>query len=79
MSVLTAQVDSALGLTLPESLAKEIGIGPNSQVLVRRMGTAIVISVPHAISPLDALLSQVNDDNVHGETDTGPAVGREAL
>ena len=79
MSILTTQVDSDLGFTIPASLAKETGITPNSKVLVRRMGTAIVISVPREPSALDDLLSQVTDANLHGETDTGPSVGREAL
>ena len=68
MSVLTTKVDSELGLTIPDDFARELGISPNSEVWIRRMGTAIVISVPRETSTLDALLSQVNETNLHGET-----------
>lgn len=79
MPVMTTQVSSTLGLTIPDDIAKEIGISPNSEVWVRRMGTAIVISVRREPSALDELLSQVNETNLHGETDTGSAFGREAV
>ena len=79
MSTLTRRVDGTLGFTIPADFAKEIGLNPNSEVLVRRMGASIVISVPRAPSALDELLSQVTPANMHGETDTGPSVGREAV
>ena len=68
MSVLTTKVDGELGLTIPDDFARELGISPNSEVWIRRMGTAIVISVPRETSALDELLSQVNETNLHGET-----------
>ena len=79
MPVLSSQVDDKLGLTIPDILAKEIGINPNSEVWVRKMGAAIVISVPREPTALEDLLSQVNETNLHGEIDTGPSVGREAV
>ena len=79
MSVMTTKVDGDLGLTIPDDLARELGISPNSEVWIRRMGTAIVISVPRETSALDELLSQVNETNLHGETDTGSAQGREIV
>ena len=77
MNIQSAKVDSTLGLTIPENFAKEIGVNPNSEVLIRRIGNTIVISAPHKKSTLDELLSQVTEENRHGETDTGPAMGRE--
>ena len=75
----SAKVDSALGLTIPENLAKEIGVNPNSEVLLRRIGSTIVIYAPDKKITLDELLSQVTEENRHGETDTGPAMGKEAV
>ena len=79
MSVLTTKVNGELGLTIPDDFARELGISPNSEVWIRRMGTAIVISVPRETSALDELLSQVNETNLHGETDTGSPQGREIV
>ena len=79
MAELTAQVNSSLGMTIPGDFAREVGINPNSRVLVRRLGAAILISAPRETSLLDELLSQVDETNLHGETDTGPSVGREAV
>ena len=79
MRVLTRQVDGALGLTIPDAFAKELGISPNSEVWVSRMGTSIVISLPRERNRLDELLSQVTESNLHGEIDTGPDVGREVV
>ena len=77
MSTMKIQVDSDLGLTIPTNLAKELGITPNSVVAIRRIGRTIAISVPRDTTSLEDLLRQVNETNRHGETDTGPAVGRE--
>ena len=75
----SAKVDSTLCLTIPENLAKEIGVNPNSEVLLRRIGSTIVISAPDKKTTLDELLSQVTEENRHGETDTGPAMGKEVV
>ena len=65
------KLDSALGLTIPESMANQTGIKPNSEVLLRKVGKTIVISSPTSENALDKLLSQVTEENRHGETDTG--------
>ena len=79
MSILTTKVDSDLGLTIPDDFARELGISPNSEVWIRRMGASIVISVPREPSALDELLSRVNETNLHGETDTGSPRGKEIV
>ena len=73
MSILKAQVNGALGLTIPDNFAEETGIKPSSEVSIRRMGKTIVISVPREHSSLEDLLSQINETNFHSETQNSPA------
>ena len=79
MSVLTTQVDGALGLIIPDSFAEEVGISPNSEVYVRTVGSVIMISAPRQGSVLDDLLGQINETNLHRETTPGSDLGMEAI
>ena len=70
---------NSLALRIPKPFANQIGLEPNSPVELSLRGAELVI-VP-VKSPglkLDDLLAQVTEYNLHGEVDTGPAVGSEA-
>ena len=70
---------NSLALRIPKPFANQIGLKPNSLVKLSLRGPELVI-VP-VKSPglkLDDLLAQVTEHNLHGEVDTGPAVGGEA-
>lgn len=67
---------NSLGIRIPLSLAKEIGLGEGTQVDIRVENDTIIIHKKKY--SLEALLSQVTPENIHGEVGTGPSVGREA-
>ena len=78
MTVHTVKLDAGLSLTIPESFASELGLGPHSPVDISLHGSAVIVCA--ARQPrvaLDALLEQVTEQNRHTEIDTGAAVGRE--
>ncbi len=69
---------NSLALRIPKPLANQVGLDVSSPVRVSLRGEELVIT---PITPprlkLDDLLAQVTEHNLHGEVDTGPAVGRE--
>ena len=69
---------NSLALRIPKPLASQIGLEPNSPVELLLRGTELVIvPVREPCLKLDDLLAQVTEKNLHGEIDTGPAVGGE--
>ena len=69
---------NSLALRIPKPLAIQIGLEPNSPVELSLRGKELVIEpVTPSKLKLDDLLSQVTEHNLHGEVDTGPAVGGE--
>lgn len=69
---------NSLALRIPKSVAVEAGLCANSAVELTLVKGALVVR-PVAPQPLtlDELLSGITDDNLPGEWDTGPAVGKE--
>jgi len=70
---------NSLGLRIPKLLAAEVGLEENSLVNLTIVNGSIVIS-PERETPLEleAMLKQVTEENLHGEVNTGPAIGKEA-
>ena len=73
-----AKWGNSLGLRIPKSFAEDIRIADGSEVELSLEGGNLVVRtvVPQSMV-LDDLLAQVTDDNLHGEVDTGDAVGGE--
>ena len=70
---------NSLALRIPQALAARVGITLNAAVELTPQGEQLVISVlERPATELDDLLTRVTEDNLHGEVETGPAVGREA-
>ena len=70
---------NSLALRIPKLLASQIGLEPNSPVELSLRGTElVVVAVKPTRLKLDDLLAQVTEHNLHGEVDTGPALGGEA-
>jgi antitoxin MazE len=69
---------NSLGVRIPKPLAEQLGLAEGSQVDLRVRGGELVVRLkkPREYS-LPELLSRVTHENLHRETDTGPAVGRE--
>ena len=69
---------NSLALRIPKPFARQIGLEPNSQVELSLRGTELVIApVKSPGLKLDDLLSQITQQNLHHEVDTGHAVGSE--
>ncbi len=78
METRVQQWGDGLVLRIPQSLAVQIGIESNSPVKLSLRDAELVIApVMQSGLKLEDLLDQVTEDNLHGEVDTGPAVGGE--
>jgi len=69
---------NSLALRIPKPFATEIGLERDSPVEVSLAdGRLVIAPVVEPVLTLEYLLTRVNEDNLHGEIETGPAVGRE--
>ena len=69
---------NSLALRIPKAFATEIGLQRNSPVEVSLVdGQLVIVPVVEPVFTLEHLLAQVTEDNLHGEIETGPAVGKE--
>jgi antitoxin MazE len=69
---------NSLGLRIPRSLAEEAGVGAGSAVeLSIQDGNVVVKPARRKRYELKDLLRGITARNMHGEVDTGRAVGRE--
>ena len=78
MKVRVRKWGNSLALRIPKSFAAEAGLRENAPVELSLDGGKLIIE-PKAPEPLslDELLAGVTEENLHGEWDTGPAVGKE--
>jgi antitoxin MazE len=69
---------NSLALRIPKAFAAEVGLDQNSPVDVSvEDGAIIVRSIRRRQYSLSGLLTEINDSNVHSETDWGGPVGGE--
>lgn len=70
---------NSLALRIPKPFATEIGLQRNSTVEISLAdGRLLIVPIDEPALTLESLLAQVSADNLHGEIETGPAVGKEA-
>lgn len=70
---------NSLALRIPKSFAAEAGLQEDAPVELSVVEGKLIVQPVAPQSPtLEELLRGVTDENLHGEWDTGPAVGREA-
>jgi antitoxin MazE len=68
---------NSLALRIPKSFVVDAGLCENSTVELSLVQGALIVR-PLATPPgLDELLRGITDENIPGEWDTGPAVGKE--
>lgn len=68
-----------MALRIPRPLAEEAGLNEDSPVtLSLEEGKLVIAPIVQPRYELEVLLAQVTPENVHGEVDTGGAVGGEA-
>lgn len=69
---------NSLALRIPKSFAEEVGLLNDSSVEVSLSnGKLVVVPIEKPNLSLKKLLSQITDENIHHEIDSGPAVGIE--
>ncbi len=70
---------NSLALRIPKAFAEEMDISSDTPVEISIVeGNLVVTPLVEAQSySLDDLLSQITEDNLHGEVETGEAVGQE--
>lgn len=69
---------NSLAVRIPSSFAVETRLEADTVVELTLDAGRLVIEAAHpAIPTLDELLAGITDENLHGEWNTGPAVGRE--
>jgi antitoxin MazE len=66
---------NSLGVRIPSAIAHKVGIQEGTPIDISIQDHHIVLSKKHS---LDALLEQVNPENLHHETLTGPISGKES-
>jgi antitoxin MazE len=69
---------NSLALRIPKSFAIEAGLCEDTPVDLSVKEGKLVVQ-PDSEEPLclDRLLAEITDENLHGEWDTGPMVGKE--
>lgn len=69
---------NSLAVRIPKSFAAEAQLAENTPVELSLVNGKVVVQPDIQPPPtLDELLREVTDGNLHGEWNTGPAVGRE--
>lgn len=69
---------NSLGLRIPKSFAEEVRVAEGSVVdLSMEDGNLVIKATKTDEVDLKDLLDGITDDNIHGEIDTGDAVGGE--
>jgi antitoxin MazE len=69
---------NSLAVRIPKAFAEEVGLTDDSSIEMRLFKGGLLVEPSSTWAPsLGELLAGVTDSNLHGETDTGPAQGRE--
>lgn len=63
-------------LKIPKRVAKALELEEGTEVELARLGGSLLVT-PSSVPSLEDLLEQVTEENLHGEIETGPPVGRE--
>ena len=69
---------NSLAVRIPGAFVKELELEEGSELEVTRVDGGLLLRAPKQRYTLEELLAQIKPENLHGETDWGGAVGREA-
>jgi antitoxin MazE len=69
---------NSLAVRIPQSFAKKLGLEDGVELEVSVEQGAMLIRPSRRRYTLEELVSRITPENVHGETDWGPALGRES-
>jgi len=76
MQVTVQQWGNNLALCIPKAFVAKTYLENQSVVDMSLNGGQIIIAIEPQLT-LDDLLAGISDDNIHGEINTGPAMGKE--
>ena len=68
---------NSLAVRIPSAFAQEVRVDENSNVELSVRNGQLIITPLLAEDSLEHLLAGITDENLHGEFETGPAVGNE--
>ncbi len=69
---------NSFAVRIPGTYVKELELAEGMEIEVIRVDDGLLLSPRKRAYTLDELLQQITPENIHGETDWGPAIGREA-
>lgn len=69
---------NSLAVRIPGAYAKELDLEEGAELEVTRVDGGLLLRPRKPAYTLDQLLARITPENIHGETDWGSAVGREA-
>lgn len=70
---------NSLGVRIPRPVAKDIQLHEGSRVeILEEDNRLVIIPVARPSFSLEDMLKKINKANIHGEVDSGPAMGKEA-
>jgi antitoxin MazE len=69
---------NSLAVRIPGTYARELGLREGTDLDVTLVNGGLLLRPRSRKYTLDELLAGITEENLHGETDWGPPVGREA-
>jgi len=69
---------NSLAVRIPGTFAKELDLEEGAELEMTRVDGGLLLRPRKPEYTLAELLAQIKPENIHGETDWGSAVGREA-
>ena len=78
MEVLVTKWGNSLGIRLPASIANQVKITDGTKVnLILKKNKIEIVPLKPGKYSLDDMLSNISDDNLHSEIDSGESLGVE--
>ena len=68
---------NSLAVRLPGAYAKDLGLKEGMEVEISLANGGLLLRPPPKVYSLEELVAGITPENLHEETDWGPAVGRE--
>jgi antitoxin MazE len=69
---------NSLAVRIPGPFAKELGLSEGMDLEVSLVAGGLLVRPRAKELTLEELVSRITPENIHGETDWGPPVGRES-
>jgi antitoxin MazE len=78
MKISIGKWGNSLAVRLPNAYAKDLDLKEGMELNVSLIEDGLLLRPPSKSYTLEELLAQITPENLHGETDWGPSVGRES-